>query len=201
MYVLNQTTQMVDTWADTEINNQRLASGHYGVVLYTGKIEQGYDGQIYKKGHAPIPPEPSFPEIQKNKKLEAKREFDTFSKALVEFYADMEIASFYKQEIDAQKFKDNPQTDLAQIPYVAAIAENREVALAGLVDKILEKSLQIAPINGALLGKKQRIEDLVDACVDADAVEGIHVRDILNAGLAVFGLSVGEDGVLSALAS
>lgn len=54
MYVINEETKVVNIWADTSINRKRLASGKYGVVEYNGEVEQGYDGLVYARGHAPI---------------------------------------------------------------------------------------------------------------------------------------------------
>lgn len=53
MYVINQETHIVNEWSDTEINQQRLASGKYGVVEYKGDIET-VNGVIFEKGFAPI---------------------------------------------------------------------------------------------------------------------------------------------------
>ena len=63
MYVIDKNS-IVNEWADTEINRQRLASGKYGVVEYTGEVEQAYNGNYYLKGHAPVKPEPTKEEIR-----------------------------------------------------------------------------------------------------------------------------------------
>ena len=64
MYVINEQTKIVNIWADTDINRQRLASGKYGVVEYKGEIET-VDNTIYAKGYAPAKPEPTKEEQQK----------------------------------------------------------------------------------------------------------------------------------------
>ena len=56
MYVINEKTHVINEWADTPINHQRLTSGKYGVVRYSGEVEQGYDGLLYAKGYAPVKP-------------------------------------------------------------------------------------------------------------------------------------------------
>ena len=40
MYVINEATKIVNIWTDNEINRQRLGSGKYGVVEYTGEVEE-----------------------------------------------------------------------------------------------------------------------------------------------------------------
>lgn len=52
MYVINTETHVINEWADSPVNRQRLASGRYGVIEYTGEIEIIND-TLYEKGHAP----------------------------------------------------------------------------------------------------------------------------------------------------
>ena len=52
MYVINQEAHIVNEWADTEINRQRLSSGKYGVTEFTGEFET-VNGIMYEKGFAP----------------------------------------------------------------------------------------------------------------------------------------------------
>ncbi len=64
MYVINEETKIVNIWENSEINRQRLASGKYGVVEYTGEVETGYDDRLYAQGHAPVKPEPTYIELR-----------------------------------------------------------------------------------------------------------------------------------------
>ena len=72
MYVINTQTHIVNIWADSEINRQRLASGKYGVKKYTGEIET-VNGMMYEKGFAPVS---SFEEAKAEKQTELATAFD-----------------------------------------------------------------------------------------------------------------------------
>lgn len=52
MYVINPQTHIVNEWADSEINRQRLVSGKYGVSEFSGETET-VNSIIYEKGFAP----------------------------------------------------------------------------------------------------------------------------------------------------
>lgn len=54
MYVINPKTHIVNDWADSSINHQRLVSGKYEINQYDGEIET-VNGIMYEKGFAPVP--------------------------------------------------------------------------------------------------------------------------------------------------
>lgn len=68
MYVINEATKIVNVWEDNEINRQRLSSGKYGVVEYTGEVEE-QGGVLYAKGYAP-----QKTVEEQNEAIRAKRE-------------------------------------------------------------------------------------------------------------------------------
>ncbi len=68
MYVINEATKIVNIWTDNEINRQRLGSGKYGVVEYTGEVEE-QGGVLYAKGYAP-----QKTVEEQNEAIRAKRE-------------------------------------------------------------------------------------------------------------------------------
>lgn len=68
MYVINEATKIVNIWADNEINRQRLNSGKYGVVEYTGEVEE-QGSVLYAKGYAP-----QKTAEEQNEAIRAKRE-------------------------------------------------------------------------------------------------------------------------------
>lgn len=76
MYVINTQTHIVNKWADSEINRQRLASGKYGVIEYTGEIET-VDCIIYEKGYAP---EKTLEEAKTAKLAELNAAFESAAK-------------------------------------------------------------------------------------------------------------------------
>ncbi len=99
MYVINETTKIVNIWADNEINRQRLASGKYGVVEYTGEVEEGYDGILYAKGQAPIEPEKTYIELR-------AEEYPSISEQLdMQYWDQVNGTSVWSDSIKAIKEK------------------------------------------------------------------------------------------------
>ena len=83
MYVINEATKIINIWADSEINRQRLASGKYGVVEYIGEVEQGYNGILYAKGYAP---KKSYELSAEEKRVERNKLLDATDKYMMPDY-------------------------------------------------------------------------------------------------------------------
>ncbi|NBI42064.1 hypothetical protein GVX76_00870 [[Haemophilus] felis] len=73
-------------------------------------------------------------------------------------YPQAEIDSFYRQEREA---RDWVADHSKPAPMLSAIAENRGVPLAMLVEKVIEKADQVASAMGRIIGTRQAFEDRI----------------------------------------
>lgn len=82
-------------------------------------------------------------------------------------YPDSEVLSWPKQEAEARAFVADAA---AATPLLDALAEARAVPKAELAARVIAKADAFAAISGALIGKRQKLEDQLDALpVDATA--------------------------------
>lgn len=85
----------------------------------------------------------------------------TFSvDALTSGYPDTEIASWPKQENEARAYLANPQ---ATTPWLNSAATSRGISSQDLATLIVGNADALAPLHGALTGKRQRLRDQIDA--------------------------------------
>jgi hypothetical protein len=75
--------------------------------------------------------------------------------AITATYPASEVLTWPKQEQEARAFL----AGTAATPLIDALAEARYVEKEYLVEKIIEKSDQFAAVSGALIGKRQKLED------------------------------------------
>lgn len=64
MYIKTQYNNILNQWADNELNQQRAKD--WNMEIYEGEVETGYDGNIYIKGTAPQPPTLTYSENRRN---------------------------------------------------------------------------------------------------------------------------------------
>lgn len=80
--------------------------------------------------------------------------------ALTSGYPQNEIASWPKQEAEARAWlADNAKPT----PWIDSAAATRGVSKTELVLKIIAQADQLAPLHGALTGKRQMLRDQIDA--------------------------------------
>ena len=80
--------------------------------------------------------------------------------ALISGYPPNEVASWPKQEAEARAWiKDNA----APTPWIDSAAATRGISKADFVAKVIEQADALAPMHGALSGKRQNLRDQIDA--------------------------------------
>lgn len=93
--------------------------------------------------------------------------------ALTPTYPERELHSFANQEREAREYQAAPDT--AQTPLLSALAAARGIGLAELADKVLAKAAAFATASGHIIGQRQHMEDMLDACGSVEAVQAIAV--------------------------
>lgn len=97
------------------------------------------------------------------------RDSENAINAISNTYPASEVLSWPKQEQEARAFLEGQ----ASTPLIDALAEARNVTKEYLVDKIIEKSDQFAVLSGALIGKRQKLEDQLLALPPNASAEAI----------------------------
>lgn len=133
-------------------------------------IERGWDGKLYRTGDAPERP---LGDIKAAKLAEINNGCQAALEALTPTYPERELHSFANQEREAREYKAAPDT--AQTPLLSALAAARGIGLAELADRVLAKAAAFATASGHIIGQRQHMEDMLDACGSVDAVRAIMV--------------------------
>ncbi len=90
--------------------------------------------------------------------------------SLAASYPECEVQSWPQQVKEAEAMAADPQ---AQAPLLAAIAEARSLPLAELASRVLGKMNAYAAASGALIGRRQAAEDLIDLASSPEDVASI----------------------------
>ncbi|WP_304675166.1 hypothetical protein [Neisseria polysaccharea] len=96
---------------------------------------------------------------------------DELKNSLLAGYPQVEIDSFYRQEKEAlARQADNN----APTPMLAQIAAARGVELDVLIGKVIEKSARLAVSAGAIIGKRQQLEDKLNTIETAPGLDALE---------------------------
>ena len=96
---------------------------------------------------------------------------DELKNSLLAGYPQVEIDSFYRQEKEAlARQADNN----APTPMLAQIAAARGVELDVLIEKVVEKSARLAVAVGAIIGKRQQLEDKLNTIETAPGLDALE---------------------------
>jgi hypothetical protein len=90
--------------------------------------------------------------------------------ALAAAYPEREIQSWPQQVKEAEALAADPQ---AAAPLLTAIAEARSLPVPELAARVLAKMAAYAAASGALIGRRQAAEDLIDAAETPEDIAGI----------------------------
>lgn len=90
--------------------------------------------------------------------------------ALAADYPDSEVQSWPQQVKEAMALSADPQ---ANAPLLTAIATARGLPVAELASRVLGKMNAYAGASGALIGRRQAAEDLIDVAATPEDVAGI----------------------------
>ena len=120
---------------------------------------------------SPIPPIlPTLPELKAIKKAQINGAFEQTMQMITAGYPQDEIASWGKQEQEARAFVADAES---ATPLIGALSATRGVEKSDLVGRIIYKADAFAQISGQLIGKRQALEDAIDAAETAEALEAI----------------------------
>lgn len=104
------------------------------------------------------------------KRLEINEAFNAAMAALAASYPEREIQSWPQQVKEAEALAADPQ---APAPLLTAIAEARSLPVVELASRVLEKMNAYAAASGALIGRRQAAEDLIDIASTPEDVSRI----------------------------
>ena len=122
---------------------------------------------VYQKHNA----EASLADLKTAKKAEITQSFNATMQQVVGDTPSYEIDSWGKQEAQARAFIAAPT---ALTPLIDALATTRGVPKAELAARIIVKADLFEPILGALMGKRQGLEDAIDAATTKAALAAIN---------------------------
>lgn len=108
--------------------------------------------------------------VKAAKRAEINAACDIAVASLAASYPEREVQSWPQQVKEAEALAADPQ---AQAPLLAAIAEARSLPLAELASRVLGKMNAYAAASGALIGRRQAAEDLIDLASSAEDVASV----------------------------
>lgn len=108
--------------------------------------------------------------VKDAKRAEINAACESAVSALAAAYPEREIQSWPQQVKEAEALAADPQ---AMAPLLAAIAEARSLPVVELASRVRAKMAAYAAASGALIGRRQAIEDLIDVADTAEDVAGI----------------------------
>lgn len=108
--------------------------------------------------------------VKAAKRAEINAACDIAVASLAASYPEREVQSWPQQVKEAEALASDPQ---AQAPLLAAIAEARSLPLAELASRVLGKMNAYAAASGALIGRRQAAEDLIDLASSAEDVASV----------------------------
>lgn len=108
--------------------------------------------------------------VKAAKRAEINASCEAAVAALAASYPEGEVQSWPQQVKEAEALAADPQ---ASAPLLAAIAEARSLPLAELAARVLGKMNAYAAASGALIGRRQAAEDLIDMADTAEDVASV----------------------------
>lgn len=124
------------------------------------------DDETYSE-NLPLPSITSLIFYQRN---EINTAFEKAMRQITNGYPASETSSWAKQESEARAYMAN---NLAHTPLIDALALSRSVDKADMVTSIIQKADLFAGISGTLIGRRQALEDALDALPDTATAEDI----------------------------
>lgn len=104
--------------------------------------------------------EPTVLELINAQKQLINADFETAMQQVTTGYPSNEISSWSKQESEARAYLADAE---ATTPLIDALAQSRLISKAELVERIIAKANLFAGVSGNLIGKRQGLEDQLDA--------------------------------------
>ena len=98
------------------------------------------------------------------------------TKSLSDTYPAIEVATWEQQRLEAVAYSLDSS---ASTPILSQIATGRGMDLGVLVDKVLVKTSMFTNLVGGLIGRKQALEDLVEAGSDLTELARIELEEFV----------------------
>lgn len=119
----------------------------------------------------PPPPVLTLAELIANQIAQINRDFELAMQKITTGYPPNEITSWSKQETEARAYVADAN---AATPLLDALAEGRGLTKADLASRILYKADLFAAVSGQLIGKRQGLEDVLDALPGEATAEDVE---------------------------
>lgn len=120
---------------------------------------------------AAAPPPPTLAELKAIAHARINSAYEAAVNNLTAGYPAVEIASWPIQEAEARAFLAD---ESAPAPWLLAAAEGRGMIPRDLASLIIVNADTLAPLHGALTGKRQRLRDEIDALGDSPTAEQLN---------------------------
>ncbi|MGQ2694190.1 hypothetical protein [Campylobacter coli] len=102
-------------------------------------------------------------EMKAVKLIEINKDYESaILKVQKDFIPQSEMLSFETQEKESLAYKNSNYKDTSLCPFMQAIATARGIDLRTLCDKALEKATLYRQASGALIGKRQCLQDRIE---------------------------------------
>lgn len=144
---------------DTQNKVHFLESAEFSYLLPIGVVEI-----TEQEAKVILNPPKSVPDLIAEQLLQVNASCETSMSAIKAGYPDSEVLSWPKQEEEARAWTaDNATTT----PLLDALATARGITKADLAARVIEKADLFAQISGQTIGKRQGLEDQLNALLDS----------------------------------
>ena len=131
------------------------------------RIENGMTEAAVRSGLSPLE------QARAEKLAEINEGFDVETGKLTASYPQNELLTFDQQVAEAQAYLANNK---AVCPMLQALSAARGIDLDELCRRVMAKHHAFSFATGTLMGQRQAMEDLLDACVSVEDVRAITVE-------------------------
>ena len=135
------------------------------------EVEQGHDGNWYKKGHAPQKP---LEEAKAEKLAEINAACDRILSDAASTYPETEILTFDQQTAEAKAYLASGHAE--DVPLLFAMAQERGLPLDELAKRVIAKHQAFSLLSGTVIGQRQALEDRLNACTTREAIRSLAVE-------------------------
>jgi hypothetical protein len=126
--------------------------------------------QWISDGNMPLPSEVDIEDLKISQLQQINIAFEQAMQQITSGYPASETSSWAKQETEARAYQAN---NAAATPLIDALAASRSINKAELVGRIIAKADLFAGISGTLIGRRQALEDDLDALPETATAEDV----------------------------
>lgn len=148
-----------------------------GDVVTEGTPEQGEDGKWYQtwevRDYTTEEASEALQQAKARKVREINAAYEQELHAVLRDYPDAETKTWDKQESEARAWlADNS----APTPYLDGLATARDLSKSELVARVIAKADAWIALSASATGKRQRLEDEIEAATDMAVLDAIRQR-------------------------